>query len=313
MALPTPDWALLPTKSSGGRGRLLVKGTTSGTLPSGTTPAAGGDDSGGGGGGGGSYSAQMAALQARQNDNTRALVEGQAALLASFAKARDTKIGNITRALASGDALLLENYGRGRRNLDGNIADNDAAQSDLSFGNLSNLLRERQDILGELANNGAGETDQLRAQLQALRNFTANQNEANRSYFDTYRSIQNAISSLNSDTASSRLGLFNQAESDIESTWANYNNQEADTWTQIMNIENANTNDTYGKMYGNAGASAAAAVANAYSKKEAPADWLSWNGRAEAPDRQLVSSNKAATVNLGAAPKKPEGATLRKW
>lgn len=255
----------------------------------------------------------------RENENTRSLVEQQHALLDAFGKSRDVKLGNIQKAMDAAQALLLKNYGITLGSLEGNALGNEKAEADASFSNVSNAVRERASLLDQAASMGAGETDLVRTQLQALRNYSANQGEVNRSFFDTLQSINNSINSLNSDTSTSRTNIFNQAESDRESAQANYNNQLSDTWTQIGNIENANTNtnsdssEAYNKLYADAGAQAAAAVGNAYQRQTAPDSLLEWDGKGTKKDAALTSSNQAASINLGGPQKKPEGATLRTW
>lgn len=257
------------------------------------------------------------ASASRQNENTRSLADQQHALLASFGTQRDKKIGNIQNGLQLANEILLQSFGSALEGLRGNLADNDKAESDSSFSNVTNAVRERQDILGEVASQGAGETDLLRAQLQALRNYSSNQGEISRSFFDTLRSVNNATAGLRSDTKTSKTNLFQQAEADKESAWANFYNQQADTWTQIGNIENSNTNvdsDSsvgYAKKYTDAAAKAAEATAGVYNKQGLPSDWNDLGGGKA--DRELTGGNRAATVNLGGKQKRPEGATLRKW
>ena len=250
---------------------------------------------------------------------TRNLADQQFKLLGSFATARDTKLSNLQRALESSDRILREGYATTLGSLRGNARDNDNAESDNSFRNVANALRERNDIMAEAANQGAGESDLINAQLMALRNYSNNQSEVNRSFFDTLRSVNNSITSLNTDTTTSRNNLFNQAESDRESAWANYYNQVADTWTQIGNIENSNSNidsDSsvgYQRAYGQAANEAAAAAASSYQRQAAPPGWDEWEGKGSTEQRTLNSNNQAAMVTLGGPRKKPEGANLRKW
>jgi len=253
------------------------------------------------------------------NQATRDLAEGQYKLLGSFAAARDAKLGNIERAFSDADSTLLANYSLNLKNLLTSASDNDKSEADTSSANVRNAVRERSDLLEQAALQGAGETDLLRTQMQAFRNFDANQSENARSYFDTVRSINSAISGMNTDVSTSRSNLFNQKESDRESAFQNYYNQTADTWTQIQNIENSNTNvdsessEKYNKLYGNAADEAAKAAAGAYTRQGLPAGWTEWEGKGKEQEKALTTSNKAAVVNLGAPPKKAEGATLRKW
>ena len=279
----------------------------------------GGTGGGGGGGGASSYNAAARASSRKQNEATAALVDQQRQLIDAFATQRDIKLANIARAFTDSDARLLENYRTALAGLEGTRANNEKAEADTSFGNVSNAIRERASLLAEAAANGAGESDLLRTQLQALRNYSANQGEVNRSFYDTLQSINNSVTALNNDTANSRTNLYNQREADREAAWANFANQTADAWTQIMNIESANTNvdsdtsEAYNRRFADAGSQAAAAVRNSYTRKAIPAGWTDWAGKGTTEDRRLTSNNKAATVNLGGPVRRPEGATLRRW
>jgi len=281
------------------------------------------------GGGGSDPVAAAAAAQAaanaaararsqRENDATAAAVQHQIDLISGFGKSRDTKLGNIAEAYKSGDAQLLEAYAKALGGLEGNRRKNEHSEGDSSFAAVLNAIREVLSLSDQAASVGAGESDRVRAQMQALRNFTANKNEVAQNFQDTLQSINNSITSLNNDTSTSRNNLFNQAEADKEAAWANYNNQVSDAWTQISNIENANTNvdsDTsvgYQRQYADAGKKAQAAVSNAYNRQEAKG-LNKWAGQGAAEERALTSSNRAASVNLGGKQKRPEGATLRRW
>jgi hypothetical protein len=254
----------------------------------------------------------------RENKATAALVKQQEGLLKAFPKQRDVKLANITTSYKSSDANLRKGYGQALSGLHSNQRDNDKSEGDSTFANVTNAIRERGDILSEVASNGGGETDNLRSQLSALRNYSTNQGEINRSFFDTLNSVNRSITSLNVDTATSRNNLWNQAEADRESAWANYYNQKTDTLTQITNIESSNTNvksdssEEYKKSHANSGKEAAYAASKSYSKK--PNNKLdNWSGKGSMLKRNLTSSNRAATMNLGGPMKRAEGATLRKW
>jgi len=289
-------------------GTIVIKPDGTPTLVPGDPNAT--DNPPGGGGGGGT---SAAAAAAKANSKTRSQAEAQRGLIDAFGAQRDTKLEGIDRGLTDSDSLLLQNYQLGLKGLEGSRDDNAMAESDASFGNVANAVRERASILDQTASLGAGESDAMRAQLTALRNYSANQGEVNRSFFDTLRNVNNATNSLNSDTATSRVNLFNQAEADKESAWANYYNQTADTWTQINNIENSQFNDpSYTAEFADSGAQAAAAARGAYSKKSAPGGYTDWAGKGQSRDTQLTSSNRAAAITLGGPQKSPEGATLRR-
>ena len=290
----------------------------------------------GGGGGGNAQAAAYNAAQAKasaaeakakkeakdrsrkENEATKALVDQQVSLSGAFGKQRDTKLGNISKSYTASDSNLLKGYGQALGGLRSTAKDNDKTEGDSSFQNIANAVRERGDIIGEIGNNGGGETDMLRGQLAALRNYSANQGEINRSFFDTLNSINRSITSLNVDTTTSRNNLWGQSESDRESAWANYYNQQADTWTQITNIENSNNNtatdssEAYKKTQANSGKKAASFAGSSYTKK-ANTKLDQWSGKGANENRKLNSVNAAATVNLGGPMKRAEGATLRKW
>jgi hypothetical protein len=254
----------------------------------------------------------------RENEATKALVDQQVQLSGAFGKQRDTKLANISSAFTASDSNLLKGYSQALGGLLSTAKDNDKTEGDSTFQNIANAVRERADILAEIGNNGGGETDALRGQLAALRNYANNQNEVNRSFFDTLGSINRSITSLNVDTGTSRNSLWNQAESDRESAWANYYNQQADTWTQITNIENSNNNtdsDTsvaYKKAQPDSGKKAAEFAGQSYTK-QVNNGLTEWDGKGKNEERKLTSVNQAATVNLGGPMKRAEGATLRKW
>lgn len=315
------EWVIPESQQIRAVNRPIVKKNT--TVPVKPTDPNGGLPSGGSGGsgGGGGYDpyaaaqAQAAAAAAKAkadaNAATKSLVDQQHGLLSGFAKQRDTKLANITRALTDADKALLDTYGKTLQGLLGLVADNDAAEADSSFANIANAIRERGDILEQVASQGAGETDQFRAQMQALRNYDANQNETNRSFFDTLRANNRAITGLNTDVTTSRQNLYSQAEADREQAYANYYNQTADTWTQIANIENANQGNDYQKQYANAGDEAAKATGSSYKRRNLDPALKSWAGMGKEQDRAL-SSNRAGTVTLGPV-KRAEGSTLRQW
>jgi hypothetical protein len=254
----------------------------------------------------------------KENAATKALVDQQVGLSAAFGKQRDKKLENISKTFTTSDANLLKGYGQALGGLRESAKDNDKSESDSSFQNVANAARERQDVVSQVGDNGGGETDILKAQLAALRNYSTNQSEINRSFFDTLGSINRSITSLNVDTATSRNGLWSQSEADREAAWANYYNQQADTWTQITNIENSNNNTdsstsvAYKKTQPNSGKTAATYAGANYSKK-ANSTLDKWSGKGAAEIRKPTSINAAATVNLGGPMKRAEGATLRKW
>lgn len=235
----------------------------------------------------------------------------QQMLNTSFATARDTRLGNIDRIQGQQDAELLLGYGERRRTLAEVEKDNERAEADTSFANWINRARERSDILAEAAVQGAGESDNLRAQLMALRNWDANQGEINRAYYDTARSIQNTISDLNTDTRQARFSLFNQGSNDREQIWNAYYGQMADGYTQLGAIQ-SNPYSNQFKKNADAFGKAAQEAAKSWTNPGVPKEVREWTGEAaSAADRLNNTQLAGASTNL--AEKRPEGATLRRW
>lgn len=260
-----------------------------------------------GGGGGGGYSV-------KKTDDKQILKALEQLLKGGFAKARDQQLANINTMYATQDADLLKGY-EGRANQLGLAkSDNEKSEADASFANLANRARETQDVLAQTAEQGAGESDTAKAQLMALQNWDANQGDVNRSYFDTMRSVNNAINDLNTDTRTARVNLATQMLGDKQQAWATYQNQMVETATQAANIRANPYSNAYKKGSG-------------YYKdivKHAKTVWKNpgvdkaitdWEGTAQPEEGELNNTQmaNAATVQQ---PKKPTGAStgaLKAW
>lgn len=262
------------------------------------------------------YSAAAAAARAEAESkkiNDAPLVAAlQAMLDTGFASARDTKLANIELTLSGQDKIMLDDYLKRASGLEGSRADNEKAEADSTFANFANRARERGDILNQATAMGAGESDTLRSALMALRNWSANQGDVNRSYYDTLRSVNSAITDLNTDTRSARTNLYTAANSDRESIWTNYYNQRSDAFTQLGNIKSNPNSDSYAKD-ADVFARAAESAGEAWKSPGVPSAVADWQGTTLAEERALNNTDAAAMVtNIGVA-RKPEGATLRKW
>lgn len=245
------------------------------------------------------------------SDDSKQLAALNKLIKSSLAKARDTKLGNINRARDAIISDIRSGYDVRAQSLLDYREDNEKATSDQSFANLLNRARERSSILENAAVQGAGESDTLKAQTMALRNWDSNQNDINRSYFDTNTSINANIRDLNADTRTAQLNAWLDAEGDREQTWANYYNQLSDAYSAKGGIES----NKYSQQY-NAGSTAyddmATTSGKSYKTRQASSSIRNWEGSAQAEEGQLNNTNfEAASTNL--AEKKPEGATLRKW
>lgn len=243
-----------------------------------------------------------------------------------FRAALKTKLGGVRLNQKQQDDVLMQGYGERTGSLEAATADNDAAAAGQSYANLTNASRERANAMSEIAAQGAGESDSLRAQQMSLRNWTQNQNEVARSYGDTLTSINSSLTDLNNDTYSARMSNSAQANADKGTLWNSYYGQLAETQTNLGNTygqmasELSMANEQVGskktrrrrkhltEASGDAFAAAADATGQAYADPGAKPSLLAWKGRAGF-NRTLGP----AILAVDSAPVAPEGASLRKW
>lgn len=249
---------------------------------------------------------------------------------AGFKASLQTRLANLGLVYGQQDASLLEGYGKRVESLKGAAGDNDAAANATSFANAANRSRERAAALSEVALQGAGESDALRSQMMSLKTWSANQGESNRSFFDTLRSVNSSLSDLNVDTKTARLNAESQMNNDKDQLYTTYFNQRSEAYTQLGNLRGQQAelhglaNEQVGskaskkaqkqatKQSGRAFDRAADMSGEAWKNPGASAELLGWQGEAEIQGRQNTSLFANAATNI-APPKKPEGATLRKW
>lgn len=329
--------AYTPPKSSGSSGGGGSKKSSSGG-------GGGGGGRSGGGGGGGGYDPRAAERRAIARENKAKAdaakrfrqqannLEVQAnalkrALNKEFRGALSIKLGNVQRVLGQQQQLVNEGYSKRLKVLAGTAADNEKSEGAQTGINVSNMARERNSAVAEAIANGAGETDQLQAQMMSLRNWQANQTEVTRSYFDTLRSVNSSLTDLNVDTKTARMTNEIQANADKEQLWTNFYNQRSEAFTQLGNVRGqqadylAQANEMKkGAGKGMKGKLAGARSAFMNSAKESGKAWknpgvsaatMKWQGAADFEGNNNASKLQAArTVDLGKA---PEGAKLRKW
>ena len=259
------------------------------------------------GGGGGGYSV-------KKTDDKQILKALKQLLDGGFAKARDQQLANINKMYATQDADLLKGYQARAEQLGLARTDNDKSEADASFANLANRARETQDVLAQTAEQGAGESDTAKAQLMALQNWDANQSEVNRSYFDTVRSINNAVNDLNVDTRTARINLATQMLGDKQQAWANYQNQMVETATQAANLRANPYSNAYKKNSG----FYKQIVKNAKTVWKNPGvdkAITEWEGTAQ-PEEGKLNNTQMANAATVQQPKKPTGAStgaLKAW
>lgn len=298
-------------------------------------------NSGGGSGGGGTSGAEKRAV-ARDNANRKkagekylaeaANLEAQAkalkhALKIDFAKSRDQNLTDISKVLADQIGLLTQGHRLRSQEFLKSAQDTEKATAGASEQSISNLVRERQDTMSSLLEQGAGESDTLKAMVMSARNWHANQSEVNRTYFDTMRSINSGITDLNIDTKSALAGASSYAESERERLWQDFYNRRSETFTQLGNIRGQQRNyyaeakemgvkpkkgaeKTAKTESEKAFMDAAEEAGKSYVNKGLPQWVKDWNGQAELKTRQ--SNTKIGSLEFMPI-EKAEGATLRKW
>ena len=234
-------------------------------------------------------------------------------LKSGFKKARNKKLANIDKVYGQQVKAILAAYEDKSGILEGNRKDNEKSANDATFGNQGNLAREGAELLAEAASQGAGETDTLKSQLMALRNWDANQAEVNRSYFDTVQGINTSLTDLNSETRTGQVNLASQMLGDKEQVWTNYYNQRTDAWTQLGNLR-ANP---YSNAYSKKGAKSAyrnmaSDGSKAWTSPGIDEATLNWEGTVKAEEGKM-NNTRSDNAPKQKEQKRPEGATLRKW
>lgn len=246
----------------------------------------------------------------------------------AFRDALRTRLANIDIITGQQDKALLDDYGARVGDLSSAKDQNDAAAGDSSVANLMNRARERGSALTEAMNMGAGESDVLKSGLMALRSWDSNQNEINRSFFDSLQSINSSLGDLNIDTKTARMNVAQQAGSDKDAAWTEYFNRKSQQYTDISNIRGQQANvlgqakEQDGKI-GKQQKAAEKAALQAYKQATKESNRVhenpgidpaivNWRGQADFEGTQTNSLLVAASGNV--APRaKPSGAGLRKW
>lgn len=210
--------------------RKSVSSNKSSSNTSTKTTSSGGRSSrsGGGGSGGGGYSYGKAQRKAGRKYIEQAQnLEAQAAALryaldTSLKQQLDTKLANVSLVLGQQLDSLKAEYLTRYKSFAESAADNEYAHGTTSGINLLNSRRERANAFTEAMNVGAGETDTLNTMVMGLRNWSANQNEAERAYADTLTGIRSDHRDAALDTQRAMFNMEIQANADREQLWSNY-------------------------------------------------------------------------------------------
>jgi hypothetical protein len=190
---------------------------------------------------------------------------------------------------------------------------------------MANLVRERQDTMTAVLQQGAGQTDALRALMGAARNWRSNTQEGNRAYFDTMQSINQNITDLNADTQTALGNVHTQSESEKERLWQDYYNRRSETFTQLGNLyqtqadylEQAKEMEVGGgggekkSSAGDAFMKASEEAGKSYVKQGLP-DWIKDYEGTEKIEAKVSNTNLAAGPRFKGV-KRARGAGLRSW
>lgn len=154
--------------------------------------------------------------------------------------ALDVELGNISRNSATKMDQINRTFESSLSSFNESRKDNAASEGDSSFGNLLNRARESTDLAGQTANLGAGESDTLQTQLQAVRNWTANQSEVNRSFFDTQTSINSGVIDLNNVTRTSKINEEQAANSARANAYNDFYSSMSETYGKRAELAGQN-------------------------------------------------------------------------
>jgi hypothetical protein len=302
----------------------------------------GGSKKSSGGGGGGAGGAERRAVKrenaAKKKAGKRFLesaanLELQAkslrhALKTDFAKARDQDLTDVSTVLAGQIAQLKLGAGkRAKTFLD--AADNTTmATASSAEQGIGNMTRERAESMASILEQGAGETDAMRARLISARNWQANAQEANRAFYDSMQTVNSGITDLNEDNRTAFANAYSTAEAERDRLWSVFYNKRSETFTNLGNVLGQQA-DYYAqakemgvkpkkgaekkaeKEMAKSWMSGSTEAGKSYVQKKLP-DWVAkYEGQAQVKTK-LSNTNLAAAIDLGEV-KKAEGSTLKKW
>jgi hypothetical protein len=211
-----------------------------------------------------------------------------------FRKALMQKLENVDLRETQKDNKLMQGYDDRYGSLERADSDNLKDVSSKTNANLMNASRERANALSEAALQGAGESDVLRSQGMALRNWNANQSEVGRAFADTRTAINSSLTDLNVDTASGRFSIALEANEAREALWSNYYDLRTEALTQLANTQ-GQISDYYAmadEMKNN----------KAWEKKE-----KKWRGNAKDTYEKIAENTQKAWDDPGVSKR------IRKW
>jgi len=275
------------------------------------------------------YRADAAARYMKQANILKIQAHNWKAILSKkgFRKALMQKLENVDLRESQKDDELMQGYTDRLDSLKEANRDNLKDVSAKTFMNLQNAGRERANALSEAMLQGAGETDTLRSQGMALRNWNANQSEVNRAYFDTRTALNSSLTDLNVDTRSGRFSVALEANEAREQLWSNYYDRRSEALTQLGNTQGQiseyyafaneqkkskkaqNQEDKWRKKSKDTFGDLAKNTQKAWDDPGVSKKIRKWDGR----DDFDAAPNRRFTGVQDLSMKGPSGADLRKW
>jgi hypothetical protein len=266
----------------------------------------------------------QAATMQQQIDALRVALGGK-----GLRRALGIQLANIRIAENQADSVLVKGYRERVGSLKDVAVDNEKAASGQSNANLQNRAWERANALSEAALQGAGETDVLRAQGASLRNWNANQNEVNRSFYDTLTSVNSSLTDLTVDTRTARVNAANDANANRNQVWTDYYGNRSEVLTNLGNALGQQA-EYYGlaneavsskkvqrrqrlasRRYGNYIERASRTSGMGWRSPGVKKALRNWQGADEFEGD--LNQEERFNTQTEIAPKKPEGASLREW
>lgn len=183
---------------------------------------------------------QLKAKKAQRQVNDANIEATKQLVSGGLDKSRDSLLAGITRDFSTKRTQIQTAFDSALTDFQGDLRDNEKTEADASFANTANRARESGDAMTQALSQGAGESDILKSQLQALRNWSANQGDVARSFFDTRNSVNSGIADLNSSTKNTLLNTESQANADRRNTWESYFESMSNAFSEMAKADQNN-------------------------------------------------------------------------
>ena len=256
---------------------------------------------------------------AKENKNTQDIIDTLIRSIEGYRSGYRTQRKNADAIFKNTLGSLGSQYRQTIGDLKSTQGLNEEDEGSKSFAAKSNFSRERRSLQEQASLQGAGETDQLRAQVQALSNLDANLREVNTAYQDTRESVNSGRRQANITTETARNNAWGAREEArtkaAEDYYANY----TQTWTDIQRTAASNTNigSDYSTAFkanfgGKDPLKEASKAAGKTREWQAPKkNWATtWKGKATKDIGRDVNTGPVVTTT---GPQRAEGVTLQRW